>query len=167
VEAGELTLVTVCVGRGEAVAVSSSGVPAVDVSEGVRIACNVNAAAVWTSSGGGNCSNGMLQPRRAKSRTIPARDGILDFIELFIGLCRSKVYATDCITPQLLKSKDSQPVHGVGVFIRVLKRAYSVSKSSVTGSLKLPLPRFPFTSDVLIAYCKTAYAIASELTSSA
>ena len=79
---GELTLVTVRVTRGEAVAVAASGVDAADVVVGVKIACNVNAAAVCTSSGGGNCSAGMLQANMAERRTNPAREGSLDFMDL-------------------------------------------------------------------------------------
>ena len=68
---GETTLVIVCVGRGEAVAVMS-GADAVDVREGVNIDCSVNAAAVWTSFGGANCSNGMLQASMARISPAPA-----------------------------------------------------------------------------------------------
>jgi hypothetical protein len=67
--AAEVVLVT----RGEAVAVIEA-VDASEVEEGVSMDCNVNAAAVWISSGGGSCSKGMLQAAIAKIRTIPARD---------------------------------------------------------------------------------------------
>src|SRR5918995_3369794 len=65
------TLGAVRVTRGEAVAVMM-GLDAVSVREGVNMACNVSAAAVWTSFGGENCSNGMLQASMARIRPAPA-----------------------------------------------------------------------------------------------
>jgi hypothetical protein len=71
----ELFAGAVLVTRGEALAVTvTEAVDASEVEEGVNIACNVDAAAVWISSGGGSCSKGMLQATVANIRTIPARD---------------------------------------------------------------------------------------------
>jgi hypothetical protein len=50
----------------------AEGVDAAAVKEGVRMACNVNAAAVCMSLGGGNCSNGILQARMARIILTPA-----------------------------------------------------------------------------------------------
>jgi hypothetical protein len=63
----------VLVTRGEAVTVTEA-VGASEVEEGVNIACNVNAAAVWISLGGGSCSKGIVQARIAEIRIIPARN---------------------------------------------------------------------------------------------
>jgi hypothetical protein len=68
---GVPTLVTVRVARGEDVAVMK-GVDAGDVRDGVNIACKVSAAAVWTSFGGGSCSNGILQASMARISPAPA-----------------------------------------------------------------------------------------------
>jgi hypothetical protein len=96
----------VCVISGEGVAVRL-GLGAGTVSEGVKRACNVSAAAVWTSSGGGNCSNGILQPMIAKKSTIAARDGNLDFIEFFIDFARSKGLFPRFYHPSIGKIKNS------------------------------------------------------------
>ena len=68
---GEPALEDVWVARGEAVVVIV-GVDAVEVTDGVRITCNVNAAAVCTSLGGRTCSGGQLQARIARIRLAPA-----------------------------------------------------------------------------------------------
>jgi len=39
----------------------------VETTEGVNIDCKVNAAAVWISSGGGNCSTGKVQATITRS----------------------------------------------------------------------------------------------------
>jgi len=61
-----------CVTRGEDVVVMT-GVDTVEVTDGVRITCNVNAAAVCISLGGETCSGGQLQARIARIRLAPAR----------------------------------------------------------------------------------------------
>jgi len=55
------------------------------VADGVNIDCSVNAAAVWTSLGGSNCSKGILQANIARMRTIPARVRNLEFMEMLMG----------------------------------------------------------------------------------
>jgi len=68
---GVPALVRVRVARGEAVAVMTD-VDAGDVWDGVNMACKVSAAAVWTSFGGGSCSNGILQASMARISPVPA-----------------------------------------------------------------------------------------------
>jgi hypothetical protein len=68
---GEPAVEEVCVARGEDVVVIT-GVDAVEVTDGVRITCNVNAAAVCISLGGETCSGGQLQARIARIRLAPA-----------------------------------------------------------------------------------------------
>jgi len=63
----------VCVRRGRAVFVIAD-VDVGEAKEGVKITCNVNAAAVWISFGGATCSTGVLQARIANKRLNPARD---------------------------------------------------------------------------------------------
>jgi len=69
----------VSVTRGEDVAVTR-GVDGLEVTEGVNIACNVNAAAVCTSPGGAICSKGMLQARIDKNHRRKTKSILVDFI---------------------------------------------------------------------------------------
>jgi hypothetical protein len=81
VTVGEPTVDRVCVIRGEPVFVTGR-VAVVVVSEGVNITCNVNAAAVWISSGGGTCSAGVLQASIAATKI---NAGKLSFSRWFIS----------------------------------------------------------------------------------
>jgi hypothetical protein len=81
VTVGEPAVDSVCVIRGESVFVTER-VEVVGVTEGVNITCNVNAAAVWISSGGGTCSAGVLQARIAATRI---NAGKLSFNRWFIS----------------------------------------------------------------------------------
>jgi hypothetical protein len=60
------------------------GVDAVEVRDGVNIACRVKAAAVWISSGGATCSMGQLQARMDRRRLTPAR---IDLKFWVINIC--------------------------------------------------------------------------------
>jgi len=78
---GEPAVDNVCVIRGEIVFVTR-GVDSVAAAEGVNITCNVNAAAVWISLGGGTCSTGVLQARIAATKI---NAGKLSFNRRFIS----------------------------------------------------------------------------------
>jgi len=80
---GEPAEEDVLVARGEDVT-AFVGVEAMDVKDGVRIACSVSAAAVCTSLGGATCSKGQLQARIDRIRLIPAR---IDLKFRVINIC--------------------------------------------------------------------------------
>jgi hypothetical protein len=86
---GEPPAEDVRVTRGEEV-IAIVGVEAVDVRDGVRIACSVRAAAVCTSLGGGNCSKGQLQARIDRIRLNPAR---IDLKFRVINICSFRLAA--------------------------------------------------------------------------
>jgi hypothetical protein len=80
VTVGEPTVDNVCVISGEIVFVTR-GVDTVVAVAGVKITCNVNAAAVWISLGGATCSTGVLQARIAVTKI---NAGKLSFNRRFI-----------------------------------------------------------------------------------